>query len=272
MSSAARSGSHPGTASSQRRIQRACSAGATLADAFHERGKVEQRMSHSDVAPIEDHRGALRPPHVARMEVAVDERVGHAARVEVVEDRRQPRDERVEDASRVGGAPRATTSAARSRYVARRQSGAPSASSSSSRPTHSICKEMSVSSIASSWSLLGFVAVVAGDVGEQHPSRLAGDESRHACVVAERAQHRGLVREERWHVLEPHEPVVSGDLPDRRQVPRPDLHGRAGDRHVARCPREIRVGAAGTRVGQPQGIVGERLLPWREQRRPRRRA
>ena len=229
-------------------------------------------MSHSDVAPIEDHRGALRPSHVARMEVAVDERVGHAARVEVVEDRREAarRRRRGRVACRGRAAcdhvgreveERRTTPVGRAEREQLVLTADPLDLQGDERVEHRL--ELVA---------LGFVAVVAGDVGEQHPSRLAGDESRHSCVVAERAQHRGLVREERWHVLQPHEPVVSGDLPDRRQVPRPDLHGRAGDRHVARCPREIRGGATRTRVGQPQGIVGERLLPWREQRRPRRRA
>ena len=198
------------------------------------------------------------------MEVAVHERVGQATRGEVVEDRRQPRDEGVEDARLVGR--RAAD------YVGREVDGRRRTPVGHAEREQVVLTpdpldlqgdehvEHRLELVA-----LGVVAVVAGDVGEEHSSRLAGDESRHACVVAERAQHRGFVREERWHVLQPHEPVVGGDLPDRRQVPRPDLHGRAGDRHVLRCPREIRSGATGMRVGQPQGIVGERLLPRREQ-------
>ena len=143
-------------------------------------------MSHSDVAPIEDHGGALRPPHVARMEVAVDERIGHPTGIEVVEDRRQPRNEGVEDASLVGRRARCdhvgreveirrTTPIGRAEREQVVLTPDPLDLQGDERVEHRL--ELVA---------LGVVAVVAGDVGEQHSSRLAGDESRHARVVAER--------------------------------------------------------------------------------------
>ncbi len=111
---------------------------------------------------------------------------------------------------------------------------------------------------------LGVVAVVAGDVGEQHPSRLAGDEPRHRSVIAQRSQHRGLVREELGHVLEPHEALIGRDLPDRRQVPCADLHRLAGDGHVFSGPLEVRRRSTRSGVRRAQWVVVELACPWRQ--------
>ncbi len=105
---------------------------------------------------------------------------------------------------------------------------------------------------------VGVVAVVAGHVGEEHPPWLAGDDPRHRRAGSERTgseqrEHRGLVREERGHVLQPHESSVGGDPPDRREVPRAHLHRFAGDRDVTRGPVEIGVRTTGHAYGRRSG-------------------
>ena len=208
-----------------------------------------------------------RPAGVARVEVAVDQRVGQAA---------------VGDSANRWGRPstsarsRATTSSA-SRSVRpaaarrrarnrRRQSGAPTASSSPTRSTHAAGG--------------GRAAHDPAQHRRRRPSgprprrRRAGSAARRPRSAGyhrrvEPVQHRTLVGEERRHHLEPGGPRRGGQPPDARQVPGADLHGGSGAFAAGRGQRGVGPGEVGCRatgpgVGQAQRVLGERVRagPW----------
>ncbi len=235
-----------------------------LTHSFDERGEIEKRVSDANVAPIEDHRRVVRPPSVPRMEVAVHEGVGHAAGAELGEPVRKVTHESGEQRSESGwrstfdDVDREVHEALGSPVRCAERDGFVDAVDPGCLQGHECvdhCFQLRQLSV---------VAVVAGDVGEQHPAGFAGDELRHGSVLTERTQHCRLVSEERRDVLEPHETLIGRDLPDRREVPRPDLRGFSGDAHMSGSPVEVRRRPARSCVRRAQGVIVQLAHPRRK--------
>src|SRR5438034_412337 len=87
-----------------------------------------------------------------------------------------------------------------------------------------------------------------------------GDEwgQRRRC---QRVDHSALMREERWHCLEPYVAVCCRQAPDAREVPRFHLHGGSlpwtagGDQLLIR-PGHIARGSAGARPTRAERVIG----------------